>query len=85
MDVVVERCAGLDVHRDDVVATVRVPGTGRRRWDQQTRTFPATLAGLSTLGDWLAEFDVALVGMEATGVYWKTVFQELEDRSSAGC
>src|SRR3954453_11421122 len=80
MDVVVERCAGLDVHRDDVVATVRVPGTGRRRWDQQTRTFPATLAGLSGLGDWLAGFEVALVGMEATGVYWKTVFQALEDR-----
>jgi hypothetical protein len=41
MDVVVERCAGLDVHRDDVVATVRVPGSGRRRWDQRTRTFGA--------------------------------------------
>jgi len=80
MDVVVQRCAGLDVHRDDVVATVRVPGTGRRRWDQQTRTFPATLAGLSALANWLAEFEVALVGMEATGVYWKTVFQALEHR-----
>ena len=46
MDVMVERCAGLDVHRDDVVATVRVPGSGRRRWDQQTKTFESTLAGL---------------------------------------
>ena len=45
----VERCAGLDVHRDNVVATVRVPGTGRRRWDQQTQTFKATLAGLTEL------------------------------------
>jgi transposase len=80
MDVLVERCAGLDVHRDDVVATVRVPGTGRRRWDQQTRTFSATLAGLAALGAWLSEFGVTLVGMEATGVYWKTVFQALEDR-----
>ncbi len=80
MDVVVERCAGLDVHRDDVVATVRVAGTGRRRWDQQTRTFRATLAGLEALGEWLAEAGVTLVGMEATGVYWKTVFQALEDR-----
>jgi transposase len=80
MDVVVERCAGLDVHRDDVVATVRVPGTGRRRWDQQTRTFSATLGGLAALGAWLSEFGVTLVGMEATGVYWKTVFQALEDR-----
>ena len=80
MDVVVERCAGLDVHRDDVVATVRVPGAGRRRWEQQTRTFRATLAGLSALADWLAEAGVTLVGMEATGVYWKTVFQALEQR-----
>lgn len=76
----VERCAGLDVHRDDVVATVRVPGSGRRRWDQQTQTFKTTLAGLAQLAQWLAEFGVTLVGMEATGVYWKTVFQALEDR-----
>jgi transposase len=80
MDVVVERCAGLDVHRDDVVATVRVPGEGRRRRDQQTRTFKATLAGLADLAEWLAASAVTLVGMEATGVYWKTVFQALEER-----
>jgi transposase len=80
MDVVVERCAGLDVHRDNVVATVRFPGAGRRRFEQQTRTFSATLAGLAALGACLAEFGVTLVGLEATGVYWKTVFQSLEDR-----
>jgi transposase len=80
MDVVVERCAGLDVHRDTVVATVRVPGDDHRRWAQQTRTFRATLAGLAALGEWLSTFGVTLVGMEATGVYWKTVFQALEDR-----
>jgi hypothetical protein len=80
MDVVVERCAGGDVHRDDVVATVRVPGGGRRRWGQRTRTFRATLGGLADLAAWLAEFGVTLVGMEATGVYGKTVFQALEDR-----
>ena len=76
----VERCAGLDVHRDNVVATVRVPGTGRRHFDQQTQTFKSTLAGLAELGTWLAEAGVTLVGMEATGVYWKTVFQALEER-----
>jgi transposase len=80
MDVIVERCAGLDVHRDEVVATVRVPGKGRRRWDQQTQTFRSTLAGLAELAGWLAEVGVTLVGMEATGVYWKTVFQALEER-----
>jgi transposase len=80
MDVVVERCAGLDVHRDNVVATVRVPSEDRRRWLRKTRTFKATLGGLSQLAEWLAEFAVTLVGMEATGVYWKPVFQVLEDR-----
>src|SRR6266508_5052032 len=82
MDVIVERCAGLDVHRDSVVATVRVPGTGksRRRRAQQTRTFGTTIAQLEQLGDWLEGFAVTLVGMEATGVYWKPVFSVLERR-----
>ena len=55
MDVIVERCAGLDVHRDNVVATVRVPGSGRRQSEKQTKTFNATLAGLAELALWLAE------------------------------
>ena len=82
MDLVVERCAGLDVHRDSVVATVRVPGTGksRRRREQQTRTFGTTIGQLETLADWLAGFAVTLVGMEATGVYWRPVFYVLERR-----
>jgi transposase len=81
MDVVVERCAGLDVHRDNVVATVRVPSEDRRHWLRKTRTFKATLGGLSQLAEWLSEFAVTLVGMEATGVYsrcWRTA-------SNAGC
>jgi transposase len=80
MDVVVERCAGLDVHRDTVVATVRVPGTGRRRRDQQTRTFATTQAGLDSLAAWLGEHAVTLVGMESTGVFWRPVFYKLEQR-----
>ena len=80
MDVIVERCAGLDVHRDNVVATTRVPSEGRRRFEQQTQTFKTTLPGLAELAVWLAAAGVTLVGMEATGVYWKTVFQALEDR-----
>jgi transposase len=82
MDLIVERCAGLDVHRDSVVATVRVPGTGksRRRRAQQTRTFGTTIAQLEQLADWLQAFAVTLVGMEATGVYWKPVFFVLERR-----
>lgn len=79
MERIVERCAGLDVHRDTVVATVRVPDDERGR-QQQTRTFGTTTRELLALGDWLAGFGVTLVGMEATGVYWKPVFWVLEDR-----
>lgn len=80
MDQLVERCAGLDVHRDTLVATVRAPrptGAGRA---VVTRTFVTTTAGLTALGDWLAGERVELVGMESTGVYWKPVFFLLEQR-----
>lgn len=81
MDVLVERCAGLDVHRDTVVATVRLPAEvgGRRQRRQETRTFPTTTAGITGLADWLAGHGVARVGMESTGVYWKPVYYLLED------
>jgi transposase len=72
MDVLVRRCAGLDVHRDTVAATVRVPGPGRRR-AQHTRTFATTTAGSTALGDWLVEHRVTRAGMESTGVYRKPV------------
>ena len=45
MDVVVERCAGLDVHRDSVVATARFPTEDRRRRMRQTKTFKALSRG----------------------------------------
>lgn len=80
MEVYAERCAGLDVHRDNVVATVRFPSGQRRGYERRTRTFSTTLTGLGALAGWLAEFGVTLVGMEATGVYWRTVFDELEPR-----
>jgi transposase len=81
MDVLVERCAGLDVHRDTVVATVRVPGKGKRR-SQQTGRFGTTIGELERLRDWLAGFEVTLVGMEATGVDWRPVWHVLEERFS---
>ncbi|MPY81520.1 MAG: transposase [Actinophytocola sp.] len=78
MDVLIERCAGLDVHRDTVVATVRIPGPGGRR-RSQTRTFATTTDRLEELAEWLIELRVTLVGMESTGVYWKPVYYVLED------
>lgn len=78
MDMVVERCCGLDVHKDTVVACVRTPGEGGKR-RQQVRTFGTTTAQLLALRDWLLAERVTLVGMESTGVYWKCPYYVLED------
>lgn len=78
MDVVVERVAGLDVHKDTVVACVRTPGKGGKR-DQEIRSFGTMTVDLLALRDWLGALKVTRVGMESTGVYWKPVFYVLED------
>ena len=78
MKVVVERCAFLDVHRDTVMACARMPdGAGGRR--EEVSEFRTTTSQLLLLADWLIERQVTLVGMEATGVYWKPVHWVLED------
>ena len=79
MEQLVEFCAGLDVHRDTVVATVRRPGPAGGRL-ATTLTFLTTTPGLVALGDWLVHEHVTLVGMESTGVYWKPVYVMLEER-----
>src|SRR2546427_11321359 len=79
MDRFVQRCAGLDVHKDTVAATVRVPGEDGQRL-QETRTFSTTTRELLTLVDWLDSYGVTLVGMESTGCYWKPVYYVLEER-----
>src|SRR6185437_12749696 len=72
VEVIVCRCAGLDVHKNTVMACVRVPGPdgGRVSTVRQFRTFTA---GLRKLRDWLVAEQVTQVAMEATGVYWKPV------------
>jgi transposase len=78
MERIVKRCCGLDVHKKSVTACVRVAG-GRAAPHQEIREFAATTQGLLELRDWLASFEVELVGMEATGVYWKPLYYVLED------
>src|SRR6266542_3978943 len=81
VEVVYQRCAGLDVGKDEVVACTRVPagavGGGRR---QEVRTYKTFSAGLAALGDWLGDQGVTQVVMEATGQYWKPVWYVLEER-----
>jgi transposase len=78
MERVIRRCAGLDVHKETVVACVRVPGPDGRAV-AELATFGTTAPQLLALRDWLVGHRVAVAGMEATGVYWKPVFYVLEE------
>jgi transposase len=78
MEQLLERCAGLDVHKKTVAVCVRVPGRGGQR-EQHVRTFGTTAAELLALRDWLQAYGVTHVAMESTGVYWKPVFYVLEE------
>ena len=78
MEVIVERQGGLDVHKAQVTACVRVPGAGGERV-QHVEQFTTSVRGLLVLRDWLDAHGVTHVVMEATGVYWKPVWHVLED------
>jgi hypothetical protein len=80
MEVVVDRVAGLDVHKDTVIAAVRVPGPRGGR-QQTIRQFRSYTRDLGELRDWLRAERVTLVVMEATGVYWRPVWHLLEEVS----
>lgn len=74
MDIIVERGAGLDVHKKIVVACVM--GTGIKK---EIRTYSTMTNDLFRLKAWLKECRITQVAMESTGVYWKPVFNILED------
>jgi transposase len=76
MQVLYPRCAGLDVHKDVIVACVRCVSEPSH---QEVRSFGATTTELIRLADWLASHGCTHVAMEATGVYWKPVWHILED------
>jgi len=77
METVITRCAGLDVHKTTVVATVRIPEAGGRRI--VTETFGTMTPDLIALREWLQAYGVTHVALESTGVYWKPVYYMLED------
>lgn len=74
MEQVYRRCAGLDVHKESVWACARVDGK------EFIEKFGTTSRELLRLGDWLASHGVTIVAMESTGVFWKPVWNLLEDR-----
>jgi transposase len=77
VDVIVARCAGLDVHKNTVMACVRTPKPEGGR-ASTVRRFHTFTASLRELRDWLITEGVTQVAMEATGVYWKPVWHVLE-------
>jgi transposase len=67
MEVLHPRCAGLDVHKDSVVACVRIASDSAAK--HEVRTFGTTTTALLELSDWLSEEGCTHAAMEATGVY----------------
>jgi len=72
MDVIIESCCGLDVHKDTIYACLR------RGSDSEVHRFGATTREILELSDWLKQGKCTDVAMEATGVYWKPIFNILE-------
>jgi transposase len=77
MEVLHPRCSGLDVHKETVVACLRLVSEGKIV--TEVRTFDTTTAQLIALSEWLAANECTHVAMEATGVYWKPVWHILDD------
>jgi transposase len=71
MQVKYERCCGIDVHKETVVACVIVPGPDGQP-QKETRTFHTMTGDLTALGEWLQEKGCTHIAMESTGVYCPT-------------
>src|SRR6204780_26903 len=80
MEVMHERVAGLDVHKAIIVACVRIMSEGKIK--RECRTFETSTASLEALLGWLTASGCTHVAMEATGVYWKPVWNILSDGPS---
>lgn len=76
MELIHKRCAGLDVHKKNVVACVRI--ASEQGVTLEVKTFATNTRGLLQLGDWLFEHEIKHAVMESTGVYWKPVWHVLE-------
>ena len=77
MELLHRRCCGLDVHKETVVACLRLVSDGKVT--TEVRTFQTTTVDLLRLSEWLTANDCTHVAMEASGVYWKPVWHILDD------
>jgi transposase len=77
MEVIHERCCGLDIHKRSIVACLSLPGA-KGAVTTTVRTFGSMTADILALSDWLVEAGCTQVAMESTGVYWKPIWNLLE-------
>lgn len=78
MEVIFNRCSAIDVHKETLTATIMI-GNGNRIIKQETRTYPTMTEDIERLRDWLKAEGVSHVAMESTGIYWRPVFNILEE------
>jgi transposase len=75
---VIERCAGIDIGKKLIVACV-MTGAAQAEGEAETREYGATVAERKRLREWLREQGCTHAAIESTGVYWKPVYNILED------
>lgn len=78
MEAMVKRCAGLDVHQETIVACV-IKGELDKKPISEIRTYGTYTKDLEELHEWLLQEEVEQVAMESTGVFWKCVWNIIED------
>lgn len=78
MDIILTHCAGLDVHQKNIVVAVLI-GKEDENPELEIRSFPTMTKDLYEMLRWLEEKGVTHIAMESTGVYWKPVYNILED------
>ena len=79
MDVVYSHCCGLDIHKRTIMACLLTPKPGGGV-QQEIRQFRTMTRDIQALGDWLAAAGCTHIAMESTGVYWKPIWNLLEER-----
>jgi transposase len=77
MQVLYERCCGLDIHKRSVVACLIIPGPSGQP-TKEVKSFGTMTDDLLHLSDWLLSYRVTHVAMESTGVFWKPIYNLLE-------
>lgn len=78
MEILYERCAGLDVHKKNVKACLKIPGSDGRP-SKEVRTYATKTHTILEMRDWLKEQGCTHIALESTGVYWKPIYNLLEE------